>query len=101
MFRERWHFETDCIHSDGPSINALLESATDISYATAYKILGPALTQRAAELGYGGRGNLKLKDDWHVSWPRLGLLGKSARWLTTGKTRPVGLYRTLDGRRRG
>lgn len=70
MLRERWHFETDCIHSDGPSINALLESATDISYATAYKILGPVLTQRAAELGYGGRGGLKLKDDWHVSYHR-------------------------------
>lgn len=68
--RTGWYFETDCVASDGPSIDALLASARPISYWTARRVLGSALARRARELGYGGRGGLKLRDDWHVAYYR-------------------------------
>ena len=63
----RYVFVTDCIHSDGPSINALRESAHKISLRSFQRKLAPgqwAMVQR--RLGYDRR--LPLTRDPRVSY---------------------------------
>ena len=66
-----WAFETDCVNSDGESINAMNDTAKEITYRTMRKAVGAALDERASELGYdvgAQRGGLRLSKDWAVSY---------------------------------
>lgn len=66
-----WKFETDCIHSDGDSINDMKRAAVPVSYATLRRVLGRAFLEKQADLGYNidnQRGGLRMSKDWHVAY---------------------------------
>lgn len=68
------HFHTDCIHSDGPSINAMQEAATAITRRTFLRYVDRAdLTRLEQDLQYDTgteRGGLRMSKDWHVGYYR-------------------------------
>jgi hypothetical protein len=72
--RRQWFFETTCVNSDGPSINAMQSAAAvPITYRTLKKHLGQALVEVEASLGYdtgSERGGLRMSKDWAVSYAR-------------------------------
>ena len=47
-----WHFETDCINSDGESITKMVDAAKPVSFRTMSRILGESFKLRQKELNY-------------------------------------------------
>lgn len=69
-------FETTCIEARGKDILAMRDSATKVTYRTMLKHCVDML-HVAQRLGYIVRGqDLKLKDDWCVSYHRSKYRGK-------------------------
>jgi len=84
---KNWVFLTDCIGSnDGPGIQAMVDGATDLTYATVRKHLGDALVELERALGYDvghERGGLRMRKDWAVSYARSQYQGRECiyvRW---------------------
>jgi hypothetical protein len=60
-------FETDCIHSDGESIRALVESEKPISLRTFRSAIGiPAWKELQDTLGYDR--HFPISRDWHIGF---------------------------------
>jgi len=76
----RWYFETTCVNSDGPSINAMQAAAKPIAYSTLRKHLGDVLVEVEQGLGYDvghkRETGLRMKKDWAVSYYRSTYRGK-------------------------
>lgn len=79
----RWEFVTDCIHSDGDSINEMKGAAVAVDYETLADEIGEPFTERQADLGYDD--DLPMVRDWHVSY-----------WRSTYRGRPC-LYFAWSG----
>lgn len=81
-----WVFLTDCVHSDGPSINAMTAAATEVTFRTLSRVLGDAFVEKQSELGYDvrhQRGGLRMSKDWAVSYFKSVYQGKPCyyfRW---------------------
>lgn len=82
-----WVFLTDCVSSnDGAAIQAMVDEAVDITYGTARKHLGDALTKLELRLGYDTgrmRGGLRMRKDWAVGYARSYYQGRECiyvRW---------------------
>ena len=74
--KERYRFETDCVHSDGPSIIDMVDRARRISASTFRDVIGSHnYTRLEARLGYTHT-NLRLDRDYHVSFHRSTYRGK-------------------------
>ena len=66
-----WIFLTDCVHSDGPSINAMTAVAKPITFRTMMRVVGEAFINKQWELGYDTyrkRGGLRMSKDFAVSY---------------------------------
>lgn len=74
-------FETNCVSANGDDINAMRDTAKQISYQTFRKSLtSTAFAAICDGLGYK-RGELTLKKDWHVGYYRGTYLGKPCVYL--------------------
>lgn len=69
-----YRFVTDCVHSDGPSIDEMQDAATVISRRTFLKYAHRGdVTEQEKILGYDTgheRGGLRMASDWHVTYHR-------------------------------
>lgn len=67
-----WVFLTDCIHSDGPSINAMTAAAKPVTFRTLMRVLGAVFVEKQKELGYSVRRErgLRMSKDWAVAYAK-------------------------------
>lgn len=67
----RYSYETCCVNSDGPSINAMQEASKQISRSTFLRHARD-VNEWARDMSYsvGSERGLHLKDDWHVDYRR-------------------------------
>lgn len=70
-----WFFLTDCINSDGDSINEMKRGAKEIKYEAMRRAVGDAFVDKQFLLGYDvgqkgvpKRGSLRMSKDWAVSY---------------------------------
>lgn len=61
-------FITDCVHSDGPSINAMVDEAREVTLRTFRKRCDTLDWERLLGYERAGRGGLPLSRDWHVAY---------------------------------
>jgi hypothetical protein len=77
-----YRYETSCVESDGPSITAMAEAATDVSYRTVLRRC-EGLLEWAVGQGYKRRRDqgLTLRNDWCVSYHRSRYRGRPCYYL--------------------
>ena len=64
-------FITDCVHSDGRSITAMVDRAREVSYRTARRRIGRELCRVFSQYDWSTRPrDLTLKNDYHVRYFR-------------------------------
>ena len=67
-----WEYLTCCVHSTAELIDAMTDSAREITYRTLRRVIGgDILDEWASNMKYdvgNERGGLRLKDDWHVTY---------------------------------
>jgi hypothetical protein len=75
-------FETNCVNSDGESIQEMVDAATETTYETMVRNC-EGLLEWAVGQGYERRSNkgLTLKNDWHVAYHRSTFRGKPCYFL--------------------
>jgi len=83
-----FRFITDCISSDGESINNMRwhDKQVEVSYRTMRKHC-PGLLERAAELGYDRY--FPLSRDWHVSYHRSFFQGRPCYYFVWSQIEQV------------
>ncbi|MNQ64359.1 hypothetical protein D3C85_787780 [compost metagenome] len=73
-------FITSCVSADGEAISAMTARAISVSYRTFASKLGrKAIKELSSRFGYDK--DLKLKDDWAVSFHRSKYLGERVYYL--------------------
>lgn len=67
-----YEYNTNCVNSTAEKIHAMTEKGREITYETAQKHLGEAMTEWARNMGYERTKHqgLTLKNDWHVHYFR-------------------------------
>lgn len=69
-----WEFVTDCVGSDYESISAMKAEAVAADYDELADTIGAPFDERQLELGYDD--DLRMIDDWHVSYWRSSYRGR-------------------------
>lgn len=72
-------FETDCVHSDGESISAMVDASRDITARTFGRYV--SIREVNQRLGYTGTG-LTVSKDWAVSFSKSRYRGKRCVYVT-------------------
>jgi hypothetical protein len=83
MLRPGFFYSINCVNSDAESIHALLDSSREVSYKTFCKHCKD-LDEWAQNMKYDiyrGRGGLRLKNDWAVSYHKGKYQGKPCYFL--------------------
>lgn len=81
---ENFQYTISCVESPGPKIQAMIDSAVDVSYNKFMSVVGwEKVRELFPQYTWGrGRGGLRLKDDWAVSYSRGVYEGKPAYYIT-------------------
>lgn len=83
-----WTYETNCIGSDGQSIQTMIDGASDISRSTFLRYVDRGSLEAIEQsIGYASsssrNGELRMAGDWHVSYHRSTYRGRPCvyfRW---------------------
>ena len=79
---KKFHFYTDCVSSDGPSINAMVDQAREVTLATFRKHCEAEDWERAHGYEREGKGGLPLSRDWHVRFFKSKYRGRPCYYIT-------------------
>lgn len=81
MAQRKFHYETNCVDSNGPDIQAMIDASRDITYATFIKHCVWRTWAEAQGYETGYLGGLKLKDDWHVRYAKSVFQGRPCYYI--------------------